>query len=396
MTTAWPPARSPSAPAPAGSPAMDVTQVIWAAAATVVTALWVVAALANGDPAPVDTTAMGAAAAAGAAAAVGAGWGLRATGPLWLAGLWLVVLPVGVAAGTRGSAPVLVVTLLVVAAAEVVAALLVASDQSPTDETLVVAGLVLLAASLVIAALVTGHDDDGRWLLRSDDDAASALGLAAAAVLLAAAALGPARGRALAAPALLVGLVVAPGLPEVTVAAVGGALAALSATVLGRRPGLAIGFLALAAAGFPAGRPAAALLAAGAALALALALALAYRADHPLAALLAVPGVASLTAELVITGGGTVVIVLAVATAVTVALVAMAATRQTPVLDLGDLPWGMVPAAVLGAWLLVFPGTWSWTGAQGLSIYDRGAAAAVAGGLIAVVARWAVVGREPA
>lgn len=369
---------------------MSTTQAAWAAAVAVVTALWVAAALADGDPAPVDTTAMGAAAAAGAAAALGAGWAFRAIRPLWLAGLALVVLPVGVAAATRGSAPVLALALLALAAGEVVSALVGADEQSSKGEALLGAGLVLVAASMVIATIVAGHDANGRWVLRGDEEAASVFGLVAATLLLVAATFGPARGRALAVPGLLIGVLVAPGLPGVTVAVLGGALAALSAVAVGRRPGLAVGFLALAVASFPAGRPAAALLAAGAALAFA------YAAGHPATALLAVPGVAAVSTALVSTGAETVVVVLAVAIAATATLLALAAARDTPAVEVGEGPLAAVPAALLGAWLFLVPSTWAWTGAEGLYDYDRGAAAAVAGGLIAVVTRWALASREPA
>lgn len=372
---------------------MTGTRAAWAAAVAVVTALWVAAALADGDPVPVDTTAMGAAAAAGAAAAVGGAWAFKPTQPLWLAALSLVVLPVGVAAAPGRSAPVLAFALLVLAAAEVVSAL-VGGDGGPGNgagnDALLDAGLLLVAASLVISTIATGHEANGAWMVRAGDEATSVVGLVAAAFFLVAAAFGPPQGRALAVPGLLIGVLVAPGLPQVTVAVVGGALAALAAAAMGRRPGLAVGFLALAAAAFPAGRPAAALLAAGAALTFA------HPAAHPAGALLAVPGVAALARGLVATGPEAVVVVLAVATAATAALLAWAASRDAPALELREGPLAAVPAALLAAWLFVAPGTWGWTGAGGLSDYDRGAAAAVAGGLIVVVARWALLAREPA
>ncbi len=54
---------------------------------------------------------------------------------------------------------------------------------------------------------------------------------------------------------------------------------------------------------------------------------------------------------------------------------------------MGPTTLGLVPTAALGAWLLLFPGTWGWTGAE-LGHYDRGMARGltVAAVLVAVVA----------
>jgi hypothetical protein len=388
---------------------MRSDEAIWAAAAAVVTVLWVVAALVGGDPAPVDTTAVGAAAAAGTAAAVGAAWGSGSIKPVWLAGLTLVVLPVATASAAGGSAPVLPVVLLVLVAGEVVSSLSnpgghgdggtgqAREGETSPEEVWARAGLVLLATGMLVAAVASGREGSEDWRLVADGGAASAFGLAAAAVLLGAAALGPPPGRAYAGPGLLAGLIVAPGVSSLTLAIIGGALALLSAALLGRRPGVALGFLGLGAAAFSAGRPAAALLLAGAALALS------YGADHPAAGLLGLPGAAALTMDALTAGGGAVPIVLVAAMVATAALLVLAATGVTRSIQLAPvrvieaeyLPWAAIPAAALGTWLLVAPGTWTWTGASGLGAYDRGAAAAAAVGCSVVVLKAATRLRDP-
>jgi hypothetical protein len=69
------------------------------------------------------------------------------------------------------------------------------------------------------------------------------------------------------------------------------------------------------------------------------------------------------------------------------ALLLRARRRPGPVME-----WrvGAVPAVIAAAWLVVAPGTWTWAGPTHLRAYDFGAAVAVAAGLAAVVARWAV------
>ncbi len=381
----------------------------WTVAAAVVTALWVVAAVAGGDPAPVDTAAVGAAAAAGTAAVVGAAWSSGPTKPLWLAALMLVVLPVGTAAAAGSSAPVLPVILLVLAAGEIVSSLTSPGGQSDSgtgqprqeetspEEVWARAGLVLLATGLIVAAIASGRGENDEWRLVADGGSAAGFGLTAAVILLGAAALGPSPGRAYAAPGLLVGLLVAPGVSSLTLAVAGGGLALLSAAVLGRRPGVALGFLGLGAAAFSAGRPAAALLLAGAVLALS------YGGDHPSAGLLGLPGAAALATDALTAGGGAAPVVLVAAAAATAVLLVLAASRVTQAIQLAPvrmmepdyLPWAAIPAAALATWLLVAPGTWAWTGASGLGAYDRGAAVAAAVGCSVVVLKAAVRLREP-
>ena len=45
----------------------------------------------------------------------------------------------------------------------------------------------------------------------------------------------------------------------------------------------------------------------------------------------------------------------------------------------------MTPALVAGAWLLVAPGSWTWTGPGRLGAYDVGAARALAVALLVVL-----------
>jgi hypothetical protein len=331
-----------------------------------------------------------------------------------LSGLTLAVLPIATASVTGGSAPVLPIVLLVLAAAEVISSLSGPGGQSEGDtgeaqvgkiqreETgregiWAQAGLVLVAAGLLVAGIASGREANEDWRFVADGGATAAFGLAAAAVLLGAAAFGPTRGRAYAVPGLLAGLIVAPGVSPLTLAVTGGALALLSAAVLGRRPGVALGFLGLGAAAFSTGRPAGALLLAGAALALS------YGGDHPAAGLLGLPGAAALAMEALTAGGGATPVVLVAATAATAALLVLATAQVTRaiqvaparVMEPGYLPWAAIPAAALGVWLLVAPGTWAWTGAAGLGAYDRGAAPATAVGCAVIVLTAAARLRNP-
>lgn len=389
---------------------MRVDEGAWTAAAVVVTAFWVVAALAGGDLSPVDTTATGAAAAAGAAAVAGAAWGFQSISPVWLAGLTLVLVPVGTAAAAGASGPVLPVVLVVLAAGEVVSALVGPPGQGAPPatggdpggaprrgEVWAQAGLVLVAAALLGGALASRPEGDDGLAFVADRGTAAWLGLVAAAVLLGAAGFGPVRGRAYAVPGLAVGLVVAPGLPPVGLAVAGGSAALLCATFLGSRPGVALGFLGLGAAAFSAGRPAVALLLAGAALALS------YGGDHPVAGVLALPGAAALTAEAVVAGGDEAApMVLAAAAAMTGALLALSTTQAMGAVQVapvrapqaGRVPWAALPAALLSVWLLVAPGTWTWTGASGLGPFDKGAAPAFFFGCAVVALRAAWPARE--
>ena len=361
----------------------------WAVGVAAVTAGWVGVCLAGGDPAPVATDSTGAAAAAGTAAVTGSALARRfedggagalgSTGfeaDAWLAGATLVLLPAAVAAAADGSAGLLALVVMVLAGAEVVKAAV-----GVDHEELWSPGLTLAAVGLLLAAVATGRQAPDRWPLPSDDATAAAIALAAAAGLLAAAALGPPRDRVLGPPALLIAVVAAPGLPALAVAIGGGAVAVVSAAVLGHRPTIPLGALAAAASALPATRPAAMLLAAAAALALAVG------PGHPGAALLGLPGAALLAAALLGSEPGGVVAALALGTAATaVLLVWRAALGGVPRVGLGRRGWwAAVPAATLAAWLLLGPGSWRWAGVSGAGPYDRGAAAAVAGGAIAVV-----------
>ena len=350
--------------------------VAWAVAVAAVTAGWVAVALGNGDPSPVDTTAMGAAAAAGAAALIGASHSPGASlADGVVAAVMLVVLPLAVAAAAGGSAALLAVALVLSAAAE---------SAAPTDTDGGAAtwapSLVMLGAGLLVAGLVAEHGDGPEWALPSEELLGAGLAMAAAAALLFAAVFGSSRSRVLLAPGLVIGLVAGQEPPALLVALAGGALAVVCAAWAGRRPALALGFLALAAGATSATRPAAMVLAAGAVLGLALA------AAHPLASLLGLPGGTLLAGALVTDEITTAAIALAVAAALTAAGLVRALVAAGPgSLELGADRWRALPAAALGVWLLLAPGTWGWAGLTGTGAYDRGAAAAVAGGAIVVL-----------
>ncbi len=185
-------------------------------------------------------------------------------------------------------------------------------------------------------------------------------------------------GAVLLAGGLAVGLSAAPlraGGTELGAAVVILATAAVVAAGV-RRGALSLALLALAAAAGPAAlAPGSRLLAAAAVIAVAV--------DVPWAWLAAVPGAVSLVTGVVDDGGG-----LAFAAAVGVAAVAVLLAhgaveegRRERAVALGALP-----AVLAGAWLVIAPGTWTWTGAS-LAAYDQGMARAVAAALVVVVAR---------
>jgi hypothetical protein len=134
------------------------------------------------------------------------------------------------------------------------------------------------------------------------------------------------------------------------------------------RPAATLGLLSLAAAVGPGpARPAGLLLAAAATVAAALGI--------PAAAALAVPGGVALAIALVGNGGPAALAEGALAAAAGLALAAAVARAGAP-----DRPtmWTW-PALAAGAWLLVAPGSWAWTGPAGIRSYDLGAAGAAAG-----------------
>jgi hypothetical protein len=110
----------------------------------------------------------------------------------------------------------------------------------------------------------------------------------------------------------------------------------------------------------------------------------------PAAAALGVPGGVALAIALAARGGGAAFMVGLLAGVVALALAAA-------VLRAGPLPrpsaWSL-PVLALGAWLVVAPGTWAWVGPVGLHAYDVGAARAVAGAALCLIAL-VLLGRDP-
>jgi hypothetical protein len=162
------------------------------------------------------------------------------------------------------------------------------------------------------------------------------------------------------------------------------ALAARGGRPLVHRPAAALTVFALAALIAPgATRGPGLLLAAAGTLALAL--------EAPAAAAFGVPGGVALAIALATRGGVTSFVVGVLAGFVALAL-AGAAAREGAV---PRPPIWTAPVLVLGAWLLVAPGTWGWVGPVSLQAYDVGAARALAGAALCVVTL-VLLGRDPA
>lgn len=346
----------------------------WALAVAVVTAGWVAAALAGAEPPLVDTDLRGTAAAAATAALAGAGWRPRTPVAAAGAGAGLVLLPAAVAAAAGGGSALLLTAALAGAAAAELAVTIRQRPPARGPATMYAVGLAAGAGALVAAVLVERQE----WTstsLPTDDVTAAGLGLIAAGLLVVVATLGPLRARPLAVPGLLVGLVAVNGLSPLGVAAVAALVAPAWAWRVPSRPTPALAALAVAAAALPLGSEPPALLAAAAALALVV--------THPATAFLGLPGAAALAALLVTTEPGAPLILLAGGLAVTAMVLALR----------GGPAWGAlaaearqesegiiatVPAGVLALWLVLSPGSWGWTGAEGLGTYDRGALVAAA------------------
>ena len=128
----------------------------------------------------------------------------------------------------------------------------------------------------------------------------------------------------------------------------------------------------------------------GPALLLAAAGTLACALEWPAAAALGVPGAFALAVALAARGGTTAFMVGVLAGVVALALAA-AARWERPVPP--PAMW-TAPVLVLGAWLLVAPGTWGWVGPVSLRSYDVGAARAVAAAALCIVTL-VLLGREP-
>lgn len=361
----------------------------WVALGAAVVTGWVVFALAGGadlDLAGLQgrITPAGAAAAAGVALLAGAatrpsGWELGAL----LFGL-LAAPPALALAGSGLDARPLVV---VVAAASLLAVTAGGRDRTARLRAVALAGM---GTTLVGAAVFSNPGSD--FPLGAGSDAFGGA-LVAGAVLLVLAGAGGTIGVPALKPLLAVGLLA--GL--FGAASVGGMVVPLlvgaaAVGVVSVRPAVGVALFAVAAAALPGGQPAAALIAAGAVVALAV--------ERDWAVLAALPGGISLVSAFLLPG--------AVAPRVIVGLAALlidvqlarrlvpatdadpAGTRLAGPVDLARLPGvrrrraerHRLPAAVIGIWLVVAPGSWAWAGDTGLGHYDLGAGRAAAVALL--------------
>jgi hypothetical protein len=344
-------------------------------AATVAALAWayLVAVGADGEAGPFHISALEAAAGCGAALSMAAVVpGLTGRRAAVGAGLALTAIGVVLTGGTAMSAWAVVGGLALAAAAAV--------DATPASERLGPA----LGAAAVVAAVTSGflllHSRASRWTLPSEGPlprpSAVALLVGAAALVVVAGRRADRPTAAFMAVGLVLGLAAASGRAgddELAAAAVALGTGAVVAAGLRRGP-LAVALVALAAAAGPLPlAPASRLLAAGAVVALVV--------DRRWALLAAVPGGVSLAAG-VLDDGGRLALAMALAGLVVAAVVAWTAAEDT---GGGRVPdWATVPALAAGAWLVVAPGSWTWTGAT-LGAYDEGAALAVAAGFLAVV-----------
>jgi hypothetical protein len=306
-------------------------------------------------------------------------------------GLALTALTAGLAAGADDlSAPGLLAG-LAVAAGCAVAASWDRGDREVVAPTWAAAiGVVAGAVALVLV-----HDATGTWALPFEG-AASIPTSAVAALLVAAAALATAGGLRpgrstciLAAAGLALGMV-AVGLRDLgpatadprhsggTVAATAALAAAALVAAAAGRAALALILLSLAVAAGPPDLVAASRLL-GAAGVLILAI------DRRAAWLLGVPGGVALGVSATELGTG-VAAGLGLATAAVAALLVWRATTSPEAAPWRRPALPAMPAVLVGAWLFVAPGSWSWVGPSTLGPYDAGAARAAAAGLIAVIA----------
>jgi len=309
--------------------------------------------------------------------------------PVW-AGVALAAASVAVAAGRTATDGMGAVAALAVAVATASLA------GRPSVRVWVPAAIGLAVAAVGIIALRSATNS---WQLPLADVAGShrgdALAVVAGAALLVLA--GSHRARAPSAVLVPAGAFLATqaapmvhradGLaPAAIVLAGAAAVAAVGAWARPRvlhHPTAALALLAFAALVAPgATRAPALLLAAAATLACAL--------ELPATAALGVPGGGALAVALAARGGATPFVVGALAGVVALALAA-AARGERPVPR--PAMWS-APALVLGAWLLVAPGTWGWVGPVSLRSYDVGAARALAGAALCIVTL-VLLGREP-
>lgn len=301
-------------------------------------------------------------------------------------GTVLAVVAIFVALAGGGESGQVVVAGAALAGLAVAAAASV--DALPPVERRLAIPFALVGLGAVVVGFAVLRAQGERWSLPSTGTIPRA---AIVAFLLAGAALavaGTLSGRrptgVLLAGGLVLGLAAGPLRPggdELAAVAIALAVLAVAASADGRGPA-ALGLLALAAAAGPAVLvPASRLLAAGSVVATAV--------DRPAAALAAVPGGVALAAG-VVDDGGPLAACLAVATTLVAAAlgarVALSTGRAGPATPGARSPWatpGTFPAVIVGAWLLLAPGSWTWTGAS-LRSYDRGAALGAAAALVTV------------
>ena len=223
-------------------------------------------------------------------------------------------------------------------------------------------------AGMVLWVVAHTLQDGGRL---HADGRATAAALAVAAVLLVVASSSPGSApssRFLLVPAVLAGVTAAPIVPAAA-ALIGGTGAVAAALV--RRPPAALALLAMSAAAVPAGVPAAYLLGAGALVAAAV--------GADVAVIVGLPGAVALAVAVVHSPSTSAAVITATA-AVATAAVSAGQMQARVVLDPSR-----VPAVALAVWLLVAPGTWTWTGPSLLTTYDQSAARAVAVALVVLV-----------
>lgn len=360
----------------------------WVAMGSAVTAGWVALAATGGAdltwPTEATITAGGAAAGAGAsllAAAVARLRGLE----LRIFGFGLVVLPATLAFAASGhdARPLLGAVVVAVGMA------LGAGARSRAGR-LRAAGLAGIGTTL-LAAVVLAQPGGGASLAPSGPVYGGVL--VAGGVLLVLAGAGGSIGVPALKPLLVVGLVAgllgAAATDGYVVALLVGAVAIGVATL---RPAAAVGLFALALASLPGGLPAAALVGSGAVIAQAL--------DRDWAVVAALPGGIAMVEVLLVPGpvlpralvGGAALLidVIIVRELTRGADVPDEGTRLAGPVDLARLPEvgeragerHRLPALVLGLWLMIAPGSWSWAGDTRLDDYDIGAGRAIATGLL--------------
>lgn len=367
----------------------------WVALNSAVVAAWIALAADGGAVVQaaglsVSVSPAGAAAAAGTAllagsSAVPRGWSLAAA----LSGILLLPAVLALAASGEDARP-LVPVLVIVVALGVTAG---GRHRAARLRAVALAG----GGTALVAAAVFSADQSGHALTPTGTAFAVSM-VVGAALLVVAGAGGSVEVPALK-PLLVVGLLA--GL--VSASAVGDAwvpllVGAAAVGVAGVRPAAAMALFAIAVAALPGGQPAATLVGAGAVVAIAL--------GREWAVVAALPGLIATVQVLTIPGPIAPRIVIGAAAVALGVLIVMdlfklrqeprsapEGSRLATTVDLAALPQvgsrqterHRLPALVLGAWLLVAPGSWSWVGEPGLRDYDTGAGRAVAVAILFMV-----------